>query len=562
MLRAIILTVLFLLSATLRAEYFTIEAYDLQVRIDAGGWFEVEETIDVFFTSPRHGIFRYIPYRYLVDDKVHKIGIKNIDVPGHRWERSWVNGNVRIRIGDPDAYVEGQQRYVIRYRVRNALLFPEGHTEFYWNLIGNGWEVAIDTITYRIDLPAGVTLAEADYRVFTGQFGEQEKEATIDYRPGVVTGHSLRSFGPGEGLTVALKLPLTAVRRPTVMEQLWRQYGSLAVPLGLLLFTLILWYRYGYNPGKTTVTQYYPPEGMPPAEAGLLFNRYAKKRSVVALLPYWASQGLIRIEELAPKTGPEKRKKKVDLNLVRLQDLPKGRPAYERWMWEAIFEKDAEEVRLSKLKNSLYATTLTSGDQIVETLRRQGHYPSKLPVLWLWVLPILLFVAFPFIIVFLVLEQPITAVALILVIAAGFVLRYTSKKKTKKGLAAYQHLKGFREFIVKADQPRLERLLQDDPAYFERTLPYAVAFGLTGKWVAHFGGLFSQPPSWYVPARTGVEHATAFAAFSSNLGPGLREVGSVFTSAPASSYSGSSSSGGFSGGSSGGGFGGGGGGSW
>ena len=50
------------------AEYFYIENLDVQIELQEDGSFWVHETIDVFFTSPRRGIFRSIPVNYRVED--------------------------------------------------------------------------------------------------------------------------------------------------------------------------------------------------------------------------------------------------------------------------------------------------------------------------------------------------------------------------------------------------------------------------------------------------------------------------------------------------------------
>src|SRR5690606_19910315 len=45
------------------AEYFTIRQYDVNVRITEEGYADFEEILRVEFTQPRHGIFRFVPYR-------------------------------------------------------------------------------------------------------------------------------------------------------------------------------------------------------------------------------------------------------------------------------------------------------------------------------------------------------------------------------------------------------------------------------------------------------------------------------------------------------------------
>ncbi|MCB0587288.1 MAG: DUF2207 domain-containing protein, partial [Phaeodactylibacter sp.] len=62
-------SLLLLSRAPALAEYFVIDKFDISIRIDESGYFEVTEAIDVTFSEPRHGIYRIIPYRYRKDGK-------------------------------------------------------------------------------------------------------------------------------------------------------------------------------------------------------------------------------------------------------------------------------------------------------------------------------------------------------------------------------------------------------------------------------------------------------------------------------------------------------------
>ncbi len=96
--------------------------------------------------------------------------------------------------------------------------------------------------------------------------------------------------------------------------------------------------------------------------------------------------------------------------------------------------------------------------------------------------------------------------------------------------------------------------------FFEKLLPYAVAFGVEGVWAKRFEGIAGKPPEWY-EGNYSERHFNSV-IFAHSLS---RSLGRVSTAAqpPSSTRSSSGFSSGFSGGSSGGGFGGGGGGgSW
>ena len=54
----------------LAEEPYVIENFDSHVTINQDTSLTVEETIDVYFNEPRHGIFRDIPVVYRADSRV------------------------------------------------------------------------------------------------------------------------------------------------------------------------------------------------------------------------------------------------------------------------------------------------------------------------------------------------------------------------------------------------------------------------------------------------------------------------------------------------------------
>jgi uncharacterized membrane protein len=127
-------------------------------------------------------------------------------------------------------------------------------------------------------------------------------------------------------------------------------------------------------------------------------------------------------------------------------------------------------------------------------------------------------------------------------------------RRTLEGEQLFARLMGFRNFMIRAEKDRIEKLVMDNPSYFYDVLPYAYVLGVSDKWARNFEGLDIQPPSWYY-----TDTMTAFTAihFANQMDRTASSMNSVMVSQPASS-GGGGGGGGFSGG----GFGGGGGGSW
>ena len=87
-------------------------------------------------------------------------------------------------------------------------------------------------------------------------------------------------------------------------------------------------------------------------------------------------------------------------------------------------------------------------------------------------------------------------VVAIFTIALMFVVASRIPRRTSKGVALLRELLGFRQFMARAERARIERMVAEDPTYFERTLPFALVFGLAATWAPLFAGLV-PPPNWY-----------------------------------------------------------------
>jgi uncharacterized membrane protein len=127
--------------------------------------------------------------------------------------------------------------------------------------------------------------------------------------------------------------------------------------------------------------------------------------------------------------------------------------------------------------------------------------------------------------------------------------------KTKAGAAAYMDIRGFQEFMNRAEKDQLERM--GDKHLFSRFLPYAIALDVVDNWARAFEGIYQELPQWYA------SH-TGLSSFSpSHFSRSINSATSVLAAAMFSAPRGSGGGGGFGGGGfSGDGFGGGGGGSW
>ena len=77
---------------------------------------------------------------------------------------------------------------------------------------------------------------------------------------------------------------------------------------------------------------------------------------------------------------------------------------------------------------------------------------------------------------------------------SGFIVALLMPRKTRAGVQMATQVRGFQEFLERAEKDRLERL---PPDTLHRWLPWAIALGVTERWIFNFQGLKVAAPTWY-----------------------------------------------------------------
>ncbi len=565
---------LLLLRITVFAQGFTINNFTSDIHVSKDGYFDVVEKYDLEFTAPKHGIFRDIITGYDFKDENGKVSrreiyISDIDVHGRAFTTNQFFGKqldnkLTIKIGDKDKLVSGSQHYEIRYRVKNALIFTDSLSQLYWNVKPSGWQTVFTKINFTVHTPEGTTLSARNCFVYAGDNGNTELSNAFDYEYSNNTFSANSKDGffslPGQSVTILVKLPKTFIPEVDLTPPLSKRYGWLVIPV-LLVGSIFLYIKIKLRINRTIpVTSYYPPDGMDPAMAGVLIDNTSNTRDVTCLLPYWATKGIIRMEALAKGD----RSVSGDLRLIKLKELPEDAAGYEFNFFMKIFT-GKDEVLTGSLRG-IYSEPLQLLNKKSKEYYTRKYTALKLIILvlsWLWAFFSITF--FPFLAKSYIDIESSRFIGFIIINFIFFFLIFpflfafiTNKLRTKsqKGKAVMPELLGFYQFIKMAETERIKTLLKEDPYYFEKTMPYAVAFNLLKEWTAKFEGLLLQAPGWY-RSSTGT-HFT-MNSFVHSFSNSMKVASTSMVTSPSSGSSSSHSSGG---GSSGGGFGGGGGGSW
>jgi len=540
-----------LLTSLMYAQGFSITNFDIQVEINKDGSFAIEETIDVYFTEQKRGIFREIEKNYKINNAKVDLGINSINVEGHPYKVDEKRNSVKIRIGDPNVYISGNQRYKIKYNIKHGIISYPEHQEFHYDLTGNEWQAPIDNVNFTIKLPKGITLSPDDLKITGGRKNENLDIAEIQQiDPVTIQGASLKLLKEKEGLTAAIKFPKryldvannhVTFYEPTVPRETEPWY--LAIPLAIFGFFLSFWRRLRKTNTDydTNELQTYPPEGLTSAHVGAFEDQKAHTRDIVSLLPYWGSEGFIEMKNLGDET-----------HLYRLKNLPPHYPEYEHIIFDRLFQ-DGERAKLSDLKTKFYQTLYKAQVQLTKEVKLQEYYnPEYLRLFRSWRLvlfPLGMIALGVFSVIYL--NLIFLAVGFFIAALGGFILPLFRLPLTEKGARLKAEIDAFKRFLRDPEPQLLSEAVHNDPDYFNKMLPFAVAFGYEKAFMSSMEPHMSHAPYWYLMSTNDQSYATFSHAFKPEV------IQSAFTSAPAGSSAGSS--GGFSSGS---GVGGGGGGSW
>ena len=570
----LILTLL-LTSAISFAQGFDVTNYTVDIYLQNEGYFDVVEKYDIEFKESKHGIFRDIIIQNKFKDENGEISnreiyISNIDVPGHIFTSTGAliqkfSDKTSIRIGDKNKLVTGQQSYEIRYRVKNALIFTDDLVQLYWNLKPSDWKALFSKVNFTIHAPRGAMFSPENSFVYSGDQGISTPSIEFDYNysDSTFSGNSKEDFlsRPGQNVTVLVKLPKSLIQEVDFTPPFWKRYGWLTIIIIIFLITVVYLRKRWGNNNVIAVTSYYPPEGIDPAMAGVLIDNSSDSRDIISLLPYWGTKGIIKMEEIQKKKGAFI----GDLKLIKLKDIPSDAPDYANKLFNKIFTSGTDEVLTSSLRGIISEPKRMlseESEQYYLNSKGNGWFRGIVTILSLiWAFSSITFV--PFLLrSYIDIESTQFILAIVfnflfffIVFPIGFAFIATKiKEKNNKGKNIMPELLGFQRFIKLAEVGRIKELLKNDPTYFEKTMPYAVAFNLLKEWTNKFDGLNMQSPTWY-SSSTG--SMFAMSSFATSLSNSISAASTSMVSSP--SGGGSSSSGG---GSSGGGFGGGGGGSW
>ncbi len=544
-----------------------VKDFSSRIEVNKDSSLDITETIlaDCGTASGKHGIFRILPEeiavvgRGKIKNPVELLSIK--DGKGNEYSYSQIKNNVdktvTWKIGDANRTVQGENTYVIHYRVKNAIRFwNEGFDEFYWNLTGNFWDLEIDHARIEVIFPKEIMNDEISTNLYSGALGVKGNLAANFYwgNDANLVVETNRTLAEREGVTVSVTFPkgIFMPYQPSLWEE-YEEYLFFLWPLLIFFICFSLWKKYGDDPAfnKTIIAQYAPPKDLSPIEMGLLMtNGKFKNHFITAEIINFAVSEILTIKETENKilffeyknyefirsNNPE-----AESNLNEVQKM----------ILDKIFEEGGT-VKISALKNNFYkiiGKVKKGGNALLDDKKLIIKTGLTYSNVFIPLGMVIIFLSIPFlsgISLFMALNSAISGIVILLF---GFIM----PKRTLAGENTNWELKGFKLFMETVDKDRAAFYEKEN--IFEKFLPYAILFEITEEWIKRMKEIYgeayfaSHVPAWYIGSTLGSFNVDEFSSSLTSL--------STSIAANTSSPSGSGGSGG-----AGGGGGGGGGGGW
>ena len=605
------ISMFFILNTAYAANGYTIDKYDVDIKINEDNSLYITENIVANFTGlNKHGIIRNIPVSNTIkrlDGIEYKKRVKVTDIKVNE-SHSISAGidEISIKIGDEDDTVYGNKNYVISYKYDIGKDMSKDIDEFYFNIIGDQWDTEVSNVTFKITFPKEFDTSKIGFS--SGVYGSVNNE-NIEYNVdgNVVTGSYNGTLLPYNGLTIRTELEegyFIVKEKPIDVVTIF----CIIFFIGSIILAYYLWRKYGKDDNVVETVEFYPPDNLNSLELAYIYKGDADSKDVISLLIYLANKGYLKIEEIKK----EKLLGKDTYKIIKLKEYD-GTNEYEREFFNGLFlsKKEVKESDLvdrfyKKINNILYKikklkykifekkslnariilaiTTFfvmcafvlkpvydfiggfyidLTGGLLFMTMgyifiladiftNKSKIYKSPLFIFGI------LFILFPIIIFYAqIFINSLTSIIIALTGIISFVILIVflclMSKRTAYGIEMLGKIKGFKNFLETAEKEKLEALVLDDPKYFYNILPYTYVLDISDKWIKKFETIGINEPDWYVS-----NTPFNYIVMSNFMHNTLNRVQRDMISTPNSSGGSYGSGGGFSGG----GFGGGGGSSW
>ncbi|MBP8613162.1 MAG: DUF2207 domain-containing protein [Candidatus Atribacteria bacterium] len=486
--------------------------------------------------------------------------------------------------------IDTEKTFTFSYKVIGGIKVYQDVTDFYWKLIGSGWDKETKLLEAYVYLPASVD--ENSVQVF----GHGPLNGTVEridgqgayYKVTNVPAYSYveaRVIFPSSIMTAAKIIPQKNYE--TIMNEEVGYANETArerrnIITGIVLFALVwalflfaylyFFFKFGKEPKpqKEILYERDIPSDLPPAVVGyLLHMNNVSSNDFVATILYLVKKGCIAMQVKKEKKGILFLKREEPVTyFYKTEKSTNGLPEHVKHVYNFLFNTvsdDGESASVDDIKTYSEHHKETTRDKYQkfvqkakEDAEQYGFFESRGKVMGVYFLLLVIIaflsvlIAYRFNLSFLIFLIPILC-------AVFGILSITLKRLSKDGAEAYAEWNGLRRFLIKFSN--LKSYAPDSIVIWENYLVYATTFGIADKVLKYLETNIDKIPqeelarSYFFASTISAQDLGGIASIG-NIASSLNSAISAISSSVSPS---TGSGGGFSGGGGGGGGGSGGG---
>lgn len=242
------------------------------------------------------------------------------------------------------------------------------------------------------------------------------------------------------------------------------------------------------------IIEYQPPKWLNPTEVWFLYDWSVWKPDIICMIYKWLSMWLVSLEYEWWK-----------IVVKKLLDIYSWAPRYEQVFWDIVFKKwnivkfPNERIywELWEVKKTLLeycqeteriqkASVYFSLEDIFNRSSKISYIPFWRLIWWfVWCLMVIFWFITPIFTnseILLALSLIVPVVWLFVTLCFWVSLSETDKKSvfkfTENWYKVVAQIYWYKQFLKSCEEKQLKKFMDQDPLYFDKTLPYAIALGL------------------------------------------------------------------------------------
>lgn len=463
---------------------FDIEEYNVTLNVDKDNKMDVTEqfTINIPASKEFNGIYKSIPlwkkYHDNGKEVKSKVKITNLRAIGEKYVLNKSNDNIGIRIGSTRTTVTpGLHTYTIKYRYDFGIDLNNKEDEFIFNLFDNYDNTKIKNMNVSINMPKAL---EEQNITFLREKEDITKNVKIVKSDKNIQA-TLEDYLLNESITIKMIFPEGYFVGGAY------NYGFICflICISIIVMSIVsfsMWKKYGKDYDKKCKTvEFYPPEDLDCAQIGYIYGEKSIKKLTTALIIQLASKGYVSIKEIS------KNKYKI-INTGKTKEKLDAISISEQLVYQELFKNGdtnilSEDKTFSNVFGKINKTLENTIDKKVNDLesrkRKNITYIALIIAIAIWM------IAYIYIKDLNPKFEILYKISFISIFITGF-FSIIMERKTAYGELIIAKVLGFKNYLEVAEKEEIEAMIEKDPKYFYKILPYSYVLGVSKKWINLF----------------------------------------------------------------------------